>query len=301
MHDTFLRYFDEVARQGSIRKAARVLNVASTTVNRRILSTEKQLGVRLFHRTPDGVRPSAAGRVVLEHCRRTLFDFERIQLMIDDIRDLRTGHVDILALDSIALGILPDAVLQLSHTYPEVSFSIATAQPHEILTTLAAGGADVGLSFWEPDHKDIRSLVEKSAPIGAIMLPNHPLAGRDMLGIDDLVGFPTVRSIDARGRNSVIDQVMSDVSDTLKTRFFTNSLPFAKRMILEGRGIGLYTKLGFLKEIADGHLSYVPLELGGLNQFKVAVIVSSKVSLSPIKHAVCNEIGRALREMRLDS
>ncbi len=52
MHSNFLRYFDEVARQGSIRKASAVLNVSSTTVNRKIISTENEMGVRLFERTP---------------------------------------------------------------------------------------------------------------------------------------------------------------------------------------------------------------------------------------------------------
>ena len=44
MHNSFLKYFDEVARQGSIRKAAKVLDISSTSVNRNILRTEKTVG-----------------------------------------------------------------------------------------------------------------------------------------------------------------------------------------------------------------------------------------------------------------
>jgi DNA-binding transcriptional LysR family regulator len=43
MHSVFLRYLDEVARQGSIRKAASVLNVSSTSVNRKIINIEDRL------------------------------------------------------------------------------------------------------------------------------------------------------------------------------------------------------------------------------------------------------------------
>jgi DNA-binding transcriptional LysR family regulator len=203
-----------IRRQGSIRKAARTLNVTSTTVNRKIISTEARLGIRLFHRTTTGVKLTSADRVVLEHCRRTLFDYDRVRMTIYDIRDLRLGHVDVLTLDSIAISLLPDAVTQLSASYPEVSFS-------------------------EEGRADVRTLVEKSTPIGVIMPPSHPLAGRNRVGLTDLLGFETVRSIDARGQNSIIDRVMSDVTASLKTRVFTNSLPSAKQMILSGRGVGL--------------------------------------------------------------
>ncbi len=63
MHSSFLRYLDEVARQGSIRKAANVLNVSSTSVNRKILVIEDQLGVKLFERSPAGVVLMACGKI----------------------------------------------------------------------------------------------------------------------------------------------------------------------------------------------------------------------------------------------
>jgi DNA-binding transcriptional LysR family regulator len=107
MHEPFLRYLDEVARQGSIRKAASLLNVSSTSVNRNIINTEQKLGVRLLDRTPEGVELTAAGKIVLEHCRKTLYDFVTMQSMIDDIRDLRTGHLSIHTIDSITFGVLP--------------------------------------------------------------------------------------------------------------------------------------------------------------------------------------------------
>ena len=67
MHDKLLIYLDEVARQGSIRKAAAVLNVASSSVNRKIISAEQDLGTRLFERIASGVELTDAGAILLEH------------------------------------------------------------------------------------------------------------------------------------------------------------------------------------------------------------------------------------------
>src|SRR5262249_60113172 len=76
MHASVLRYFLEVARQGSIRKAAQKLFVASSAVNRQILQLEEELGAELFDRLPTGMRLHAAGECVLRHVRSTLHDFE---------------------------------------------------------------------------------------------------------------------------------------------------------------------------------------------------------------------------------
>ena len=50
----FTRYFDEVARQSSIRKASEKLNVSASAIDRQILRVEEDLGVALFERLPTG-------------------------------------------------------------------------------------------------------------------------------------------------------------------------------------------------------------------------------------------------------
>src|SRR5260370_1159461 len=61
MHAAVLRYFDQVARLGSIRRAAESLNVASSAVNRQIIKLEEETGTALFERLRTGVRLTAAG------------------------------------------------------------------------------------------------------------------------------------------------------------------------------------------------------------------------------------------------
>jgi DNA-binding transcriptional LysR family regulator len=58
-HLRILRYVDEVARTGSIRKAADHLNVTASAVNRRIMDLEDELGAQLFERSPPPARSSS--------------------------------------------------------------------------------------------------------------------------------------------------------------------------------------------------------------------------------------------------
>ncbi|WP_323766496.1 LysR family transcriptional regulator [Marinovum sp.] len=301
MHSNFLKYFDEVARQGSIRKASTLLNVSSTSVNRKILSVEKQLGVAIFDRTPEGVELTSIGAILLEHCRKTLHDFERAKIEIDDLRDLRTGHLRIETIDSVAYGILPQALQRFGQSFPDISISVTSAQPDEVMHSVAAGDTDVGISFLLDLHPDVRVISEKSAPFGVIMRSDHPLAERNSVTIEEISSYRLVRTIDARGRNSIIDQVVSTLASPLSTHMFTNTLFMAKQMILDNHGIGLYTKIGFIKEIEADELKFIPLIQEGLNDMRIGLLVSATQGIDPAKRHLCDVIGRAIRQLRLDS
>ena len=62
MHASVLKYFVEVARCGSVRKASENLYVAASAVNRQILKLEDELGGELFDRMPNGMEKSCPRR-----------------------------------------------------------------------------------------------------------------------------------------------------------------------------------------------------------------------------------------------
>src|SRR5262245_13599469 len=85
MHAAVLRYVDQVARHGSIRKAATAMNIASSAVNRQILRLEGDLGAKLFERRRDGVALTPAGETLLRHVRDTLADYRRLKGEIESL------------------------------------------------------------------------------------------------------------------------------------------------------------------------------------------------------------------------
>jgi len=301
MHDKFLIYLDEVARQGSIRKAAVVLNVASSSVNRKIISIEESLGTRLFDRHADGVELTEAGAVLLEHCRKTIFDYQKILTRIEDISELRSGHIHIATLDSVAHNVLPKVLDVFSQNHPDIRYTIQTAQPDEVMMAVAEGEVNIGISFCNDLLPGVRIHSEKATPIGAILRPDHPMAERDALELDDLAPFQVVRSFDGRMRQSLLNDAIAEAHTELPLQLVTNSLPLARSLVLSNHGIGIYSKIGFLDEIDAGLLRYITVMSPVLKNLKIGILTSSRSHPSPATHLMCRSLSKALKALRLDS
>ena len=184
MHAAVLRYFDHVARHGSIRKAADALSVASSAVNRQILRLEDEMGVALFERGRSGVRPTAAGELLLRHVRETQNEYQRTRAEIASLGGTVSGDVRIISLESMLVRFLPQVVDEMSARHPKVTFTVLAVHPSEIGEALRSGDNDFGVLFVDARHRGVDVIAEFPTSVGALMRPDHPLAGAQVLDAD---------------------------------------------------------------------------------------------------------------------
>ena len=72
MQTDHLHFLLEIARQGSINKAAEALHIPRTHLSRVLANLENDLGVTLFQRLPRGVRPTEEGTYILSRSEAAL-------------------------------------------------------------------------------------------------------------------------------------------------------------------------------------------------------------------------------------
>jgi DNA-binding transcriptional LysR family regulator len=301
MHASVLRYLDTVAREGSIRKAAAALRVASSAVNRQILNLEAELGVVLFDRHRDGVRPTLAGEMLLRHVRSTLFDFDRIRADLDDLQGLRTGEIKIAALDSLVVDFLPRIIGEFHRNYPGTNYRVLALGPTDVTEEVASGRADIGVSFALREHHDVATAVTIDTAIGALLAPSHPLAGRRVLRLADCAPYPVILGHDTLPLTPLVETMLATGDTPIVPKLVSNSLEMMKRAVLANLGIAFFTRLAFRREIEAGELVHIPLAEVPLNQLKLAVMIPTARKLSVATAMMLEHLAHRFDELKAAS
>jgi DNA-binding transcriptional LysR family regulator len=283
LHAAALYYFREVARVGSIRKAANSMNVAASAINRQIINLEIQLGAQLYDRLPGGMRLTVAGELLLRHAIDTLHDFDRVRAAIDDLKAARSGHIAIAALDSLLVDFLPRAIDHFRVDFPAVTYSVMTAQPPDVPSMVAAGDIDMGFTFVAQIPRSVRFMAEISAPIGVVMRTDHPLAKKRVVDYDELSRYPILTQTGPLPllKGADADAVFAAFRSEIKPKVQSNSIQMLKLAIILNIGVSLFTRLGFLHEIENGDIAWRPLSSAGVNTIRIGLVVPSQRDLTP--------------------
>ena len=274
MHAIVLRYFDQVARQGSIRRAAEMLNVASSAVNRQILRLESEIGTPLFERLRSGVRLTAAGEVLLRHARETLSDFQRARLEIAGLSGAVTGHVRIVCLELLLLRFMPRVVEELVLAHPQLTLTVVGIDPGAAGEEMRSGRNDFGVLFMDRRMRGFEAAASFTTAIGAVMRPDHPLASRKTLTFTDCARYPIAMLHDRWLLDLIMATEFAESGERLSPRIVSNSIDFMRQIIEKGLGIGFFTPIGFIDEIERGELVHVALSEPLLAESAIAILTS---------------------------
>ena len=296
MHAAVLRYFEAVAEAGSIRRASERLHISPSAVDRQILKLEDYFGTPLFERRPNGMRLTDAGQLVLRHSRETLHDFARLRGDIDNLRGIVSGQVTISTLDSLTVHFLPEAVARFVAVHPAVQIRVIALDPVETMHSVAQGNADLGLTFSPARRRGISLLADVPSPMCAIMKPDHELAARKSVTLDECSACRLMYQDHSASMQPFFGNEMEAFKSAHKPVAISNTLAVLKRLLLRGVGIAFYTRLGFAEELASGRLVAIPLEGERLSALRLCLIAPSDRMPTVAARAVAEHLQQALAQ-----
>jgi DNA-binding transcriptional LysR family regulator len=300
LHGRLLVYLDEVARTGSMRKAAERLNVAASAVNRQILALEHELGTPLFQRRPRKMVLTAAGEVLVRHIRETLRDLERARSKIEELKGLTRGEITIAIMSGLAGNLLPRALAQFRRAHPHIKLIVRLLTTGEdILGAVSSGEAELALGFDFTLTAGLRILASAVGKLGCVMAPGHPLAGQPLLRISDCVGYPLVmadKSMVIRPHiNAVFARAMIEPQPVIET----NSIEVMRHVAMLDQGITFLTPFDIEFERRAGRLVYVPIREFD-REAQTLMLVSHDRGAGAIASILAEFIKRMMQEESLD-
>ena len=200
-----LNYVDIIAKEGSIRRAAEVLNITSTALNRRILSLEEELGYPVFERTASGVRLNTAGELLVNFTRKQNSDFDRMKSQMADLAGVRRGHITISATPEVLRSLLPRQIAIYRKQHPGVTFSIKRQYRQDAETSLIDHVSDIAMTFEPVQSNQFKVMAAIPQQLHIVMSVDHPLASKDQIRLRDCIGHPIVLPTPENGIRQLVD------------------------------------------------------------------------------------------------
>ena len=293
-----LRYIAEVARCGSIREAADNLHVAASAISRHIRNAEYELGAALFDRTPRGVKCTAAGNLYVDYARSVLAGRDRVRTDIENLNELRRGHVKIHTIDGIVGGPLSSCILDFQKMYPGVRFEIASLGTDDITAAVLAGDADVGITFQATPTPNIQVVTRIVDPLLAIVAPEHPLSQLKSIDFRDVLAFPMALPGRAFGIRKVIDAFCTVEGIALQPSLETNSIEGLRGFARAGIGVSALHYLGISRDIDQGSVIGIPFSNAPLRKSLVEICVLNGRQLPIAAERFIEHLRRELSKKR---
>ena len=299
-----LRYFIEVAAEGSISAAADLLYVAQPTMSASMKELETRVGRALLVRSPRGVTLTADGTEFLGYARQVV---EQVALL--EQRYLgRPPLRRLLGVSAQHYSFAVDAFVRMvkASDASVYEFSLRETRTWDIIEDVRALRSELGILYRNDFNGKIIDKLLRDA--GLVFHPlflaephifvsrRNPLAARERVGLADLADLPRL-TFDQGANNSfyLAEEILSTLSSEREIRVSDRATIFSLMIGLDGYTIST----GIISDDLDPEIVAIPLdvderiEIGWIGHTAIPLTEQAQRYLAELR-AVVAEFGVAL-------
>lgn len=239
--------FRLVMLRGSMTAAAEELGTSQPSISRLIAELEASTGLTLFVRNGGRIRATDAGSAFYREVDRSFVGLEKLGHSANEIRQLGSGRLRIVAAPVLALSFLPAVIERFVDVYPRVAVSLEMRSESTIQRWVSSGHCDLGFATITPDAFGVTS-AELYRLRGLCALPaHHPLAARERIHAADLRGERLILPSYADDTRTPLDRALRpagvDQVPVIETPYGATICALVSR----GLGIGIVNPLAALE------------------------------------------------------
>lgn len=243
-HQLQMQYIDTVAKVGSIRKAADILAITSSALNRRILAMEEDLGVPVFDRVANGVRLNAAGELLIHHFRTQLAEMDRVKSQIHDLQGERRGHVAITCSQALMVSVIPNEISKYQREHPNVTFSVRVCTRDSAAQELRSFNADIALVFDPEQSNDFHTIARCPQSLLAQFHHQHELNQNGNVRLYDCLSAPLALPTKSNSIRLILERAAAKHSIELNVNFESNNFYLLRSMVKHNQLVSFTLPIG---------------------------------------------------------
>ena len=189
-----LRYFQRVAREEKITRAAQLLHVTQPTLSRQLMQLEDELGTKLFKRKNHSIFLTEDGMRLKKRCKDILELADQIDREFAGKQDGGiSGKITIGSAETKSIADIAKVMEKFQEDNPLVQYEIYTANADDVKEKIENGTVDVGVLSEPVDISKFNFIrMNKKVRWGILTRNDSDLAGKEYIEPKDLTGIPLI-------------------------------------------------------------------------------------------------------------
>jgi DNA-binding transcriptional LysR family regulator len=187
-----LQIIRAVNRWGSMTQAAEALGISQPAVSMMLRESTDIAGFPLFLRKQGRLQPSGETRELIADLERIFEGVDRVNRLVEDMRDMKVGSVHIAATPTLADNLVPAAVALFRKSHPHVRITIHTMDNLSVAEHVAEEHVDFGLALSPAASDGDLKIDLVTADLICLVHRDNPLAMRESVTPGDLAGMPLI-------------------------------------------------------------------------------------------------------------
>jgi DNA-binding transcriptional LysR family regulator len=259
MNLNHLAVFHAVAQAGSMTLGAQRLDISQPAVSKQVQELERALGVHLFDRIGRRVHLSQSGEALADYAGRLFALAREAEQAMANVRAVGRGKLTIGASTTIGTYLLPGVVAAFWRRHPKVELLVEIENTEQVHRRLADLELDVGLTEGFVEDEELDAEVFHRDELVVIAAPGHRLAGKPRVPVRALQEEPFILREPGSGTRAVEERALARLKLPVRVVMALGSTEAIKRVVAEGVGLAIVSRLSVRVECAAGTLAVLPV------------------------------------------
>jgi DNA-binding transcriptional LysR family regulator len=286
-----LRYFYEVARLGSMKRASEAVFITQPSLSKSIKVLEEVTANDLFIRLPRGVKLTQEGEILFQYCHELFAGLRDLEKRLDNSTDPMAGSLRVGTYDSIGIYFWPKFLREFLPLYPNLSLEISTGRSRAMQEKLELGELDLILVVNPNQTQNIEVDVARKDVF------HFYESTRKKTVYKTIEKAPLILMPDSFGSGAALKDKLNSMELGERQVYTTSSLESVKELTANGIGIGFLPSLVADDLVAKGALSKLSLPQApkrGLFEHTIGLAFQKSRANNPLVKTVVEAIKKQL-------
>lgn len=266
-----LAVFVNIARFGTVTRAAQELNLTQSAASMALSDFEGQLDCLLFDRIGKRLQLNDLGRKLLPKAINTVAHANELEDMARG-HDDKVGNLKIGASLTIGNYSIPPLIASFMRLHPQCQLRLEVANTSHIINALEQFELDVGFIEGFCHAPNLEVIPWRQDELVIFAAPSHPLAQKAELCEADFANAEWILREAGSGTREIFDNAVIGRLPHLNVLLELGHTEAIQRVVASGLGIGCTSRLSLDEALASQTLTILPTPFWNLSrQFFVLI------------------------------